>query len=117
MQSNVEGVSLAINEADLGQMAMDILTLSEDVADVFSQVDSKMELLKNYFSGSEYDKLMNDYRTFRKNYSIVKEAIVSYSDDLIAVVNKARAGDTRIALLISDLTDETSKKAQKLENL
>lgn len=117
MQASGDNVILGINEAELSDFAMDILNLSDDVADIFSSIDSKMELLKNYFDGSQYDSLMNSYRSFRKNYGVVKRSIISYSDDLIAVVNKAREGDAKIALMINQISDDISKKAQNVENL
>lgn len=116
MQSN-DDISFAINEGDLSDFAMDILTVSEDAADIFSKVDSKMEALKNCFECSEYDKLMNKYNSFRKSYSNVKASIVSYSDDLIALINKVKAGDKKVALAISDLTVENLRKAQNIEKL
>ena len=117
MQASGNNIQLAINEEDLSAFAMDLLTISEDISDMFSSIDNKMENLKNYFDGSKYDHLMSSYRTFRKNYSIVKNDIVSYSDDLIALINKVRKGDKDIAFLISQITDDTSKKAKEIENI
>lgn len=117
MQANGDNVILGIKEDDLSDFAMDIINLSDDVADIFSSIDSKMELLKNYFDGAQYNNLMNSYRNFRKNYGVVKRSIVSYSDDLIAVINKARAGDNKIAFMIEQISDDVSKKAQNVSNL
>lgn len=117
MQSNGDDVILGIREDDLGEFSMDILNLSEDISEIFSSIDSKMESLKNYFDCDQYNNLMSSYRDFRKNYGIVKRALVSYSDDLIAVINKVREGDTKIAFMIEQITTDTSNKAQEIENL
>ena len=117
MQATGNDVRLTIKEDDLSDFAMDLLTTSENVSDLFSSVDLKMQTLKNYFDGSKYDSLMASYREFRKNYAVVKNNIVSYSDDLIAVINKVRAGDQKIASLISQITEDTKQKAKEIENL
>ncbi len=116
MQGSGNDIQLAIKEDDLSAFAMDLLTISEEVSDIFSSIDSKMDSLKNYFEGSQYDSLMESYRTFRKNYSVVKNNIVSYSDDLIAVINKVRQGDQDIAFLIQQITDDTINKAKEINN-
>lgn len=112
-----EDVELAINEEDLSTLAMDILTISEDVTDIFSKIDAKMDSLKNCYESDEYSALITKYRDFKKNYSIVKDNIVSYSDDLIAVINKVRTGDRTIAFLIDSITEDTKDKASKIENM
>lgn len=117
MQSNASDISLNVNENDLSQFSMDLLTISEDVSDIFTSIDSKIESLNSYFSGKQYDKLMNKYRVLRKNYSIVKDTIVSYSDDLICLVNKVRSGDKHIALIIEDATVENLNKAKNVEKI
>ncbi len=117
MQSDGDDIRLWIDEDRLGEFAMDLLTISEDVSDLFSSVDEKMSNLKSCYDSKQYENLMSSYRMFRKNYSIVKHNIVSYSDDLIAVINKVRAGDKDIAFLISQITDEAKRQANKIENL
>lgn len=113
---NEENVSLWINEENLGSFAMNLLTTSEDISEIFSSIDKKMEALKLCFDGSEYDHLMSKYRDFRKNYSIAKNNIVSYSDDLIALINKVRAGDKNIAFLLEQMTKYANEKAKEIEN-
>ena len=112
-----EDIKLAIREDDLADLAMEILTISEDVTDIFSNIDSKMASLKNCYDADGYNQLMAKYRDFKKNYTIVKDNIVSYSDDLIAVINKVRAGDKKIAFMIDNITEDTKDKASKIEKM
>lgn len=112
-----EDHALAIKEDELSDLAMDILTLSEEVTDIFSKVDSKMESLKSCYEADEYASLMSKYRDFKKNYTIVKDNIVTYSDDLISVINKVRAGDKKIAFIIDAITEDAKEKASKIENM
>lgn len=117
MVQSTNDIVIAINEEDLGQFAMDILTLSEDISDLFSSIDTKMNNLKTYFDCEEYQKLMNFYASIHRNYSVVKNSLVSYSDDLIAVINKVKAGDTKLAFMIDEISQLASAKAKEIENL
>lgn len=110
-----DDIILAVNHVKLGDFAMNLLDISEKMSDIFSFVDSKMSNLEHYYSGSEYQKLMNSYRTFRRNYSVVKNGVVAYSDDLIALIHKVKAGDRKIALSIGDLTYSVKKKANEIK--
>lgn len=117
MQDSNENIVVAIREDDLSQFAMDILSLSDDISDIFTAIDEKMNSLKMCFNCSEYEKLMNSYRSFRKNYSVVKHNLISYSDDLITVINKVKAGDKNIAFMIDGISELTLNKAKNVEKL
>ena len=112
-----EDIYLWINEDNLGSFAMNLLTASDDISEIFSSIDKKMEALKLCFDGKEYDHLMSKYRDFRKNYPVVKNNIVSYSDDLIALINKVRAGDKDIAFILENLTKYANEKATEVKEL
>lgn len=110
-------IALAINDDGLAELAMDILTISEDVTEICEKVNAKMDSLKNCFDTDEYNALMAKYKFFKKNYSIVKGNIVSYSDDLISVINKVKAGDKHIAFIIDSITEDAKDKASKIEKI
>lgn len=116
MSNGSEDIVLAIQEEELGNFAMDLLNTSDLIADVFNNIDAKMAELGTYYEAPEYKSLMNVYTEFKKNYAVVKNNVISYSDDLIAVVNKVQAGDKKLALLIEDLTKDTLRKAKEIEN-
>ncbi len=111
-----QDIHLGINEDTLSEFAIDISNYSEEVMELFSSIDSKMNELKAYFDGSEYENIMKSYREFRKNYSVVKNTILSYSDDLICVINKVRAGDKQIANLFDQMSEDVSNEAKKIRN-
>ena len=108
---------LAMDEEELSQFAMDLIDYGDSVGAIFSKIDSKMQNLGNYYVGNGYNEFMKFYREFRKNYSIVKNTIVSYSDDLIALINKVQAGDHQIAFAINNITDAITDEAKKINEL
>ena len=112
-----EELKLGVKDEDLSSFAMDILSFSDDISEIFSSLDSKMNELKTYFSGSRYDKLMSAYNAYKPSFGIVKDDIISYSDDLIALVNKSIAGDKHIAFLIDQVTESAKLKTEEINNL
>lgn len=100
----------AINEEELSELAIDIIDFNDELADLFSSIDGKISELKNFYNCSKYYPFLNSYNEFKKNYSIVKQNIVSYSDDLIAVINTFRTGDKDVSLALeADLSDVKEK--------
>jgi hypothetical protein len=116
MQSSNQNIILAIKEDELSEFAVDIMDLNDEISDLFLSVDSKMKDLKSYFDCDEYKNLMNSYDSFRKNYAVVKSNLRTYSDDLITVINKVKAGDQKIALIIDEISELALSKAKNIEN-
>ena len=76
-----------------------------------------MHNLNQYYKGSCYDDLLNYYEQFRQNYAVIKENIVSYSDDLIAAIKHMNEIDINFAKIYSNLEDETKEKTKIIEKL
>ena len=108
---------LAMDDDELSQLVIDLIDYGDSVSEIFSKIDSKMQNLGNYYVGNSYNEFMKAYREFRKNYPIVKNTIVSYSDDLIALMNKVHAGDHQIAFAIENITDAITNEAKKINEL
>lgn len=113
----MQEVLLGVKEGDLSTFAMDVLTVADDISDIFSKIDSKIESLKNCFDGQKCQNVISAYADLRSNYSAVKDSIISYSDDLIALINKVRSGDNHIAFLINQITEDTKNEAKRIESL
>lgn len=112
-----DDVFIAIRNDDLGEIAIDLMNFNDELSELFSSIDSKMAELKSAFDSKVYIDLMNKYNSFKKNYSIVKNNITSYSDDLIAVINKVRTGDATAKSLFDSNTIEILEKAKLINNL
>lgn len=112
-----ENIVLGINEGNLSQFAMDIVSLNDTISELFTSIDNKMCELKSVFDCNSYEKLFASYDSFKKNYSVVKKNISSYSNDLIGVVNKVKSGDKHIVFLINEITDIVSDEAKSVESL
>lgn len=101
----------AINEEELSELAIDIIDFNDEIAELFSSIDGKMFELKSYFDCSKYYTLLNSYNEFKKNYAVVKQNILTYSDDLIAVINKYKSGDKDVSLVVAGDCEDVKQKA------
>lgn len=101
----------AINEEELSELAIDIIDFNDEIAELFSSIDGKMSELKSYFDCSKYYTLLNSYNEFKKNYAVVKQNILTYSDDLIAVINKYKSGDKDVSLVVAGDCEDVKQKA------
>ena len=101
----------AINEEELSELAIDIIDFNDEIAELFSSIDGKMSELKTYYDCSKYYTLLNSYNEFKKNYSVVKQNITTYSDDLIAVINKFKSGDNDVSVLVEGDSMDVKQKA------
>ncbi len=101
----------AINEDELSELAIDIVDFNDDLAELFNSIDSKMSELKSYYDCSKYYSLLSSYNEFKKNYSVVKQNITTYSDDLIAVINKFKSGDKDVSFVVETDSLDVKQKA------
>lgn len=107
---------IGINEGELGEIAIDFVNFNDELSEIFSSIDSKMIELKGAFNSKEYQSLLSQYNDFKKNYSIVKNNINSYSDDLVAIINKVRIGDSNIASLLETKSNDVLDQAKLINN-
>lgn len=106
-----------INEDALGELSINILDFSDRISEIFEKIDNQMNSLSTCYQGESYDNLMNYYNNFRKNYQIIKENIVSYSDDLTTLLHHQKENDAYFASIISNFTTETNAKTKGTERL
>ena len=109
-----ENIRLFIKEKELNEFAMHVLTVSDELNSIFSDITSKMDELKAYYNGNNYDSLISSYNDFKGNYLRVKDGVVSYSDDLIALIDKVRSGDEMIAFTINQIAEDAKKQAEEI---
>ena len=108
---------LAIDDNELGEFCVSLLDYSDELGDLFTNIDTKMNELSQYFGGKAANDLFAQYRTFKSCYPIVRNNIISYSDDLITLVTKVHEGDDITAIQIGTATDDVLRQSQMIEQL
>lgn len=105
-----------INEDELSLLSLEILDYSDRISEIFDRIDSCMERLPNYYQGLPCEKLMQYYKELTTYYPIIKDNIVSYSDDLIALIKKMKENDKFLTTLFQNYTDDTKNKMKSIIN-
>ncbi len=105
-----------IREEDLLSLCDEILKNADNIFEKFNQIDDKFEEIKQYYSSSSLDTLMNKYQNFKKNYPIIKNNIISYSEDLNELIIKFRSGLKDIATKYDQYSENIKSKKKAIEN-
>ena len=106
---------LAINDNELGEFTVGLMDYSDELGEIFAKIDSKMNELNKYFGGRAASDLQAQYKSFRENYQVIRNNIISYSDDLISLITQFHEGSTTIALKVDKAADEVLQESQKIE--
>ena len=103
---------LGINEDGLANLSIDILDYVDRIMELFENIDSKMDLLPNYYKGDSCTAIMNKYHELREYYEVVKKNLITYSDDMIMLVRKMQDDQNSIVKLFQQFTEETKAKTK-----
>lgn len=107
-------VVAGINEDELSALSLEILDYSDRISEIFDKMDSCMDKLPNYYQGSPCLDLLNYYNELKPYYSVIKNNIVSYSDDLIELIKKMKENDNYLTTLFQNYTDDTKNKIKSI---
>ena len=97
---------LFINDEDLNQLCLEIDKYSDDIASIFSRIDSEIDSLNDYYKSDSINEIISYYNELRKNYGTIKYNINSYADDLIALSTKIKSGIKEIALSVESESED-----------
>lgn len=107
-------VIAGINEDELSNLSLEILDCVDRITEIFDRIDACMDKLPNYYKGSPCSDLINYYNELSPYYSIIKENIVSYSDDFIQLILKMQDNDKFLVTLFQNYTDDTKNKIKSI---
>lgn len=110
----MDNVVAGINEEELGNLSMEILNYADDISDIFSRIDSCISKLPSSYDCDVKTKIMNSYDVIKDNYKVVKSNIISYSDDLIELIQKMKEGDEYISNMFVEFTTEMQDKKRTI---
>ncbi|NLC48220.1 MAG: hypothetical protein GX758_02550 [Tenericutes bacterium] len=112
----VSTVVNGINEPELNSLSMEILDNAELISELFDKIDSKIEELPEIYKSNSCLELINSYKDFRANYAVIKNNIVSYSDDLISLGNNMRENADYLTDMFVKYTQDTRSKTKEIES-
>lgn len=113
----MSNVVAAINEAELGELSLDILNYIDRISVIFDKIDTCMEKLPNHYKGPSSRELLKLYQEFKIYRPIMKSNLISYSDDFIELIKKMKENDKYLVTLFQNFADETTNKAKSIKEI
>ena len=107
---------LFINDDELNRLCLEIDKYSDDIATIFSKIDSEIDSLNDYYKSDSTNEIISYYNELRKNYGTIKYNINSYADDLIALSTKIKSGIKDISLQTKSDTEDIETKVKTIKN-
>src|SRR5574344_2490387 len=95
---------------------MEILDYVERISEIFEKINLKIESLPNSYKSQSCMEFINSYNAFKSNYSIIKNNMTSYSDDLITLIKRMHETNDYLVTTFQKLTIDAKSKANKIEN-
>lgn len=109
-------VVAGINEDDLSNLSFEVLDYADRISEIFDKLDACMDRLPNHYQGIPCNDIINLYNELVPYYSIIKENIISYSDDFIELIKKMQENDNYLTKLFQEYTDDTKNKTKSIIN-
>lgn len=106
-----------IREPELSDLVIQILNYADRINEILNEFDNKFYELENYYQGKPYDDLKNYYNDYVRNqFHIVKNNIVSYSDDFAALIRKMHEGSDALVRLFNQFEADNKRKIKEINN-
>lgn len=107
-------IIIGINEDELSNLSLEVLDYADRISEIFDKIDVCMDKLSNHYQGSSCSSLVNIYNELTPYYSIIKDNIISYSDDFIELIKKMQDNDKYLTTLFQNYTDDTLNKIKSI---
>lgn len=104
-----------INEPELGALSLEILDYAERIIAIFDKIDAKIEQLPSSYKSQAFDTFLESYNNFRQNYPVVKNNIVSYSDELLTLIRRLHENEQDYINMFQSYTKDSISQAKKIE--
>ena len=85
---NNNNAIIALNEAEIDKIMLDIVDCSNKVRAIFNKIDDVFEHVNDCYKCTSATTLYNRYRQLTENYSIIINNIMSYNSDLLSLKKK-----------------------------
>ena len=109
-------VFLTINDEELSNLCLEIDKYSDNIALIFNQIDDEMNNLKDSYKANSSIAIINYYNELKKNYSIIKNNINSYAEDLRDLSIKVKSGFKDVALFVRSENEGIKTKIKAIND-
>lgn len=106
---------VGIREEDLRSLCLEILDYADRISEIFDKIDLKMDKLPEYYQGDSSTKIQAYYNNLSSNYLTIKNNVISYSDDLICLIQKMKENEKYLLSLFNNYTIDTKNKIKSVK--
>lgn len=96
----------AINNSVIDNTIVEIMSISEEIQNLFNKIDSIMEKTSRVYTCESATKLRKNYSVFRENYPIIISNLLSYGTDMTSLKKKYQ---TNTEILVENLKIASGK--------
>ena len=112
--NGMKDVVAGINEDELSNLSLEVIDYADRISEIFDKIDACMDKLPTHYQGETCSSIINFYNELTPYYSIIKDNIISYSDDFIELIKKMQDNDKYLVSLFQNYTDDTIKKIKSI---
>ena len=106
-------LKLFLNEDGIKEAAIDVMDIADDVINIFDEIDANFLKLKSSLNCEGYNNINKNYEEISRQFPIIYNNIVSYSDDLVSLLNKSADGKVEIINTLELHTQEINSKGRE----
>lgn len=111
----MKDVLVGINEEEVSNLSLEIIDYADKISEIFDKITDCVDRIHSQYDGEPVSKIINSYQSLAEYYPVMKDNIISYSDDLIALIKKVKENDKYLVTLFQEYTDETINKKKSIE--
>lgn len=104
-----------IREEDLRSLCLEILDYTDRISEIFDKLDANMDKLPEYYQGDSCTSIQSYYKDLSSNYLTIKDNLISYSDDLICLIQKMKENDKSLSKLFINYTTDVKSKIKSVK--
>ena len=112
MKSNIIA---GVNENEIIQLCNMIGKHVDAISEIFNKFDDDMDEVKKYYDSNSFKALCASYDVLRKNFSVIKDNMLVYSNDLSELIVKMRNGMLDLARLYETFKEKYAAKRKAIE--
>ena len=111
----MKDVLVGINEDELSNLSLEIIDYADKISEIFDRITECVDRVRGQYDGEPVGKIINNYQNLAEYCPVIKDNIISYSDDLIALIKKMHENDKSLVTLFQEYTDEAINKKKSIE--
>lgn len=109
-------VGQAINSANLENLILELNNDVDNISIILRNIETIMYNVQDCINGPVGDVLINKLDIYKRQFDLLKNNLLSYPDDLLALKNSVESNDLYAVEAMADLSQDIIEEAKKITN-